>query len=436
MPFALCNVDDLIGITVKSPATKSYMLIGLLGFIFLFSGCARKAPSRSAASLVYTASPTQRDLSIYSEWIGTTVAFVDAEIHSQVAGYLSSQNYKEGSLVRKGDLLFQVDPRPFHVLVDQANARLDAARGHLDEALAETKQGEAEIDRAKAVSGKSDLDVRRCSPLASDGTVSQQELDNAVQVNFANKAAVEVAEHHYEEAKAQAATAEANVNVARSALQQAQLNPGFTRVTAPVDGIAGIHVANIGDLVGGDQRSILTSISTTDPIFVEFPISEQEYLDLRALWLGASGQTPNLELILVDGTTYPRRGAIDIVGSQVNPATGTLRVRALFANPGNVLRPGQYERVRAATETQKGAPLLPQSAIEELQGTYRVMVVGASNKCEIRSVEAGERIGSYWVIPKGLKPADQVIIEGLQKVRTGDIVAPVPGRLPPLQWTQ
>jgi membrane fusion protein, multidrug efflux system len=397
------------------------------------AGCARNAVSASKAPVVYIAAPVQRDVSIYSDWIGTTVAFVDAQIHSQVTGYLSSQNYKEGSLVKKNDLLFQVDPRPFQALVDQARARVEAAKTQLTEAKAEVDQAKAEIDRAQAALGKTELDVKRDSPLVSDGTVSQQELDDAVQANLVNKASVAAAQGRYERARAQVATAEANVDVARSALRGAELNLGFTQVTAPVDGIAGIRVANIGDLVGTSERSVLTSVSTINPIFVEFPVSEQEYLTLRSLWLGESRKTPSLELILADGTTYPHRGALDIVGSQVNPTTGTLRIRGLFENPGNVLRPGQYAKVRAVTSTRKSALLLPQGAIQELQGIYQVFVVGPSEKCEARTVGMGERIGSYWVVEKGLTPSDQVIIEGLQKVRAGDTVDAKRAKLPRLE---
>jgi membrane fusion protein (multidrug efflux system) len=345
-----------------------------------------------------------------------------------------SQNYKEGSLVKKGDLLFQVDPRPFQALVDQARAKVEAAKTQLTEANAEVEQAKAEIDRAQAALGKTELDVRRYSPLVSDGTVSQQELDDAVQSNLANKASVAGAQGRYARAKAQVATAGADVDVAQSALQSAELNLDFTRVTAPVGGIAGIRVANIGDLVGTGAQSILTSVSQIDPIFVEFPVSEEEYLGMRSFLLGGDAKRgPSLELILADGTTYPYRGELDIIGREVNPTTGTLRIRGLFANPGNVLRPGQYAKVRAVTGIRKAALLLPQGAIQELQGVYQVIIVDSSKKCEFRTVEVGDRIGSYWLIAKGLSPSDQVIVEGLQKVRAGDAVEPERAELPPFQ---
>ena len=399
-----------------------------------FAGCAKKTVADPEPAEVYVALPIQRDVSIHSEWIGTLVGFVDAQIHSQVTGYVMSQNYKEGSLVNKGDLLFQVDPRTFQALVDQANARVGAAKTQLAEAKAEVDQAKAEIERAQAALGKTELDVKRYSPLVSDGTVSQQELDDAVQANLANKASVAGALGRYERANAQVATAEVDVTVAQSVLEGAELNLGFTHVTAPVSGIAGIHVANIGDLVGTSEQTVLTSVSQIDPILVEFPVSEQEYLELRSFLLSAdASKQPSLELVLADGKTYAHRGTLDIVGREVNPTTGTLRIRGLFANPGNVLRPGQYAKVRAVTSLRKDALLLPQEAVQELQGAYQLIIVDASNRCEVRRVDVGDRIGSYWLIAQGLKPADRVIIEGLQKIRAGDIVRPEPAKLPALQ---
>jgi membrane fusion protein (multidrug efflux system) len=415
-------------------AMNRCLIAGLLAVPLWSVGCARKAASTYEVPVVYIAPPVQRDVPIYSEWIGTMVGFIDAQIHSQVTGYLQSQNYKDGSLVNKGDLLFQVDPRPFQALVDKAKAQVEVAKTRLDEAKAEVEQAKAEIDRAQAAQGKTELDVKRYSPLVSDGTVSQQELDDAVQANLGNKASVRGARGRYARAKAQVASAEADVNVAQSALQEAQLNLGFTHVTAPVSGIAGIRVANIGDLVGTGEQSILTSVSQIDPIFVEFPVAEQEYLALRSFLLDAdTNKQPSLELILADGTTYRYRGALDIIGRHVNPTTGTLRIRGLFANPGNVLRPGQYAKVRTVISIRKDALLLPQGAVQELQGIYQVFVVDASNKCEVRTVEVGDRIGSYWLIAKGLKPSEQVIVEGLQKVKAGDTVNPERANLPPVR---
>ena len=227
--------------------------------------------------------------------------------------------------------------------------------------------------------------------------------------------------------------AEAQIEVARSSLQGAQLNLGFTKVKSPINGIAGIRVANIGDLVGTDQKALLTTVSQIDPIFVQFPISEQEYLRLRTFFLAkASRQEGELELILSDGSIYDQKGKIDIIGREVEASTGTLRIRGIFPNPGSVLRPGQYSRIRAATRIDKDALLVPQRAVEELQGEYELAVVGADNRVAFRTVKATNRVGSYWVIEQGLGADDRVVIEGLQKIKTGEKVDPKDVQPPPL----
>ena len=250
----------------------------------IFSGCSgsRKEPK---LTVVTFGLPLRQDVPIYSQWIGTTVGFIDAEIHSKVTGYLLSQDYKEGSLVKVGDLLFEVDPRPFQAIVDQAKAQVNVAKAQLTQANADVAAAKAEIERAEAAQLKTELDVKRYSPLAKDGTVSQQELDDAVQSNLANIASVAAAKGKYDRSKATVTAAEAQIGVARSSLQAAELNLDFTRVKSPVNGIAGIRVANIGDLVGTDQRDPLTTVSQIDPILVQFPISEQEYLRLRDFFL-------------------------------------------------------------------------------------------------------------------------------------------------------
>jgi membrane fusion protein (multidrug efflux system) len=361
------------------------------------------------------------------------VGFIDAEIHSRVTGYLLTQDYEEGSLVKTGDLLFKVDPRPFQAVVDEASAQVSVANAQLTQAKADVDAAKAEIDRAEASQLKTQLDVKRYSPLAVDGTVSQQELDDAVQSNLANIASVASAKGKYDRAKAAVTAAEAQIGVARSSLRAAQLNLDFTRVKSPINGIAGIRAANIGDLVGTDQRTLLTTVSQIDPILVQFPISEQEYLKLRDFFLTKGGPLESsLELILSDGSVYPIQGKIDIVGREVESSTGTLRIRAIFANPGNVLRPGQYSRIRAATSVLKNALLVPQRAVEELQGGFELALVGAANKISFRTVRAGLRVGSYWVIDQGLNPNDRVVIEGLQDVKTGQTVDPKPAKMPPL----
>ena len=394
-------------------------------------GCQKPVPPRLTEVTVGT--PIRQDVAVYSEWIGTTVGFIDAEIHSKVTGYLLAQDYLEGSLVKTGDLLFEVDPAPFQAIVDQASAQLNVANAGLTQAKADVDAAKAEIDRAEAAQLETELDVKRYSPLAKDGTVSQQELDDAVQSNLANLASVASAKGKYDHSKAAVTAAEAQIGVARSSLQGAELNLGFTKVKSPVNGIAGIRAANIGDLVGTDQRTLLTTVSQIDPILVQFPISEQEYLKLREFFLAKDAPLQSsLELILSDGSVYPTKGKIDIVGRQVESSTGTMRIRAIFANPGNVLRPGEYSRIRAATSVLKDALLVPQRAVQELQGEFELALVGPDNKISFRTVKAGDRVGSYWVIDQGLNPTDRVVIEGLQDIKTGQPVDPKPAKMPPL----
>jgi membrane fusion protein (multidrug efflux system) len=413
------------------PQKLSTLWIAAFAMLVGSAGCARKPTA--VLTEVDVAVSVRRDVPIYSEWIGTTVGFIDAQIHSKVTGYLLTQDYKEGSLVRTGDLLFEVDPRPFQAVVDQAKAQLDVATAGLTQARSDVEAAKAEINRAEAAQVKTQLDVKRYSPLVEDGTVSRQEMDDATQSNLANQASVAAAKGKYDHSLAAVKAAQAQIDVARSSLEGAQLNLGFTKVKSPINGIAGIRVANIGDLVGTDQKALLTTVSQIDPIFVEFPISEQEYLGLRKFFLaGASGQVNGLELVLSDGTVYDHKGKIDIVGREVEQLTGTLRIRGIFPNPGNVLRPGQYSRVRAATRVDKDALLVPQRAVQELQGEYELAVVEADNKVAFRKVQATNRVGSYWVIAEGLGPNDRVVIEGLQKIKTGQTVDPKDAKLPPL----
>jgi membrane fusion protein (multidrug efflux system) len=394
-------------------------------------GCAHKA--KTPLTEVEVAKPVRTDVPVYSEWIGTTVGYIDVMVHSKVAGYLVAQDYKEGSLVRTGDVLFEVDPRPLQAVVDHANAQLNVATAELTQAHADVDAAQAEINRAEAAQVKTQLDVKRYAPLVNDGTVSQQEMDDAVQSNLANQAAVLAAKGKYNHALAAVKAAEAQISVARSSLEGARVNLDFTKVRSPIKGIAGIHVANIGDLVGIDQKALLTTVSQIDPILVQFPISEQEYLELRKLFLAkAPRQVDDLELILSDGTVYDHKGKIDIIGREVEPSTGTLRIRGIFPNPGNVLRPGQFSRIRAATRVDKDALLVPQRAVEEVQGEYEVAVVDGDNRVAFRKVKVASRVGFYWVIEEGLSADDRVVVEGLQRIKTGDRVDPKNARLPPL----
>ena len=412
--------------------SRTRSLLTLAAVVLGLGGCFKK-PTPPILTEVTFSTPVRQDVPVYSQWIGTTVGFIDAEIHSKVTGYLMAQDYQEGSLVKTGDLLFEVDPRPFQAVVDQAAAQLNVANAGLTQAKADVDAAKAEIDRAEAAQLKTQLDVKRYTPLATDGTVSQQELDDAVQSNLANLASVASAKGKYDHSKAAVTAAEAQIGVARSSLQAAELNLEFTKVKSPVTGIAGIRAANIGDLVGTDQRTLLTTVSQIDPILVQFPISEQEYLKLRDFFLAKdSPLQSSLELILSDGSIYPIKGKIDILGREVEASTGTMRIRAIFSNPGNVLRPGEYSRIRAATSVQKGALLVPQRAVRELQGEFELALVGPDNRITFRTVKAGDRVGSYWVIDQGLNPTDRVVIEGLQDIKTGQTVDPKPAKMPPL----
>jgi RND family efflux transporter MFP subunit len=325
----------------------------------------------------------QRDVPLYSSWVGTIQGYVNAEIRPKVQGYLLTQNYKNGGVVKEGQLLFQIDPRQFKASLDQSVGALESA---------------------KAILKKTELDVARYKPLAAQGAVSQEELDNAVQQNEANKAAV--------------FQAQANV-------EQAQLNLDWTKVNSPISGIAGINNAQIGDLVG--NTSVLTTVSTVDPIKVQFPISEQEYLRFadkinRDSETGeVSPDSPKIEIVLANGSVYPEQGRFYAVDRQVDERTGTLLVQAVFPNSQNVLRPGGYALVRAATNVAKNALVIPQRAVLDLQGKFQVYVV-AGDKVTVRDVTPGPRINSDWVIDKGLEPGDSIVVEGLQKIRDGATV--------------
>jgi membrane fusion protein (multidrug efflux system) len=349
--------------------------------------CGEAPPAAQAPVDVVVAPVVQRDVAVTSEWIGTTEGSVDAQIRAQAAGYLVAREYKEGTLVKEGEVLFRIDPR-----VNQA--ALDQARG--------------DLGRAQAMLGKAKLDVDRFTPLVAEGAVSRQELDNAIQLKR---------------------SAEASLLMAKAALEKAQIDLEFTEIRSPTDGIAGVARAQLGDLVGPSDPEPLTAVSKLDPIRVSFPISEREYLRFVEVFRGAvegraSARDGGLELILADGSVWPHRGRGVPASAGVDPATGTLLVRGEFPNPDYVLRAGQYARVRAVTETKKQALLVPQRAISELQGVFQVAVVGADDKVELRVVEPGTRDGSLQVIEKGLSPGERVVVEGLQKVRAGSVVNP------------
>ena len=329
---------------------------------------------------------TQADVPVYHEWIGVLDGLVNAQIRAQVTGYLIAQDYHEGNPIKKGELLFQIDPRPFQAALDQAKGL-----------LAQTE----------ARSGKTKLDVKRYAPLVKDRAISQQEYDDAVQADLEAKAAVV-------SAKAQ--------------VEQAQLNLEFTRITSPIDGIASIAKAQLGDLVG-PATGELTTVSTIDPIKVYYQVTEQAYVNFTKRFSTETDRIERLkqlgiELLLNDGSVYPLKGQIYAADRQIGLTTGALRVEALFPNPGNALRPGEFARVRVEFELKRGALLVPQRAVAELQGSYQVAVVDADNKIHIQPVQVGERSGNLWMIDEGLSPGQRVVVEGSQKIREGILVNP------------
>ncbi len=348
-------------------------------------GCSKPAAGPPPPPEVRVASVVQRDVPVTQEWIGSLDGFVNAQIRAQVSGYLLKQDYREGTAVHRGDPLFEIDPRPFAAAVSQAEGQLSQMQAQL---------------------GKAELDEKRYRPLAADKAISQQELDDAVQARM---------------------SAQAQVVSARAAVDQARLNLGFTHIVSPVDGIAGLIQAQIGDLVG-PTTGALTTVSTVDPIKAYFPISEQAYLGFR----GRDPSAPSFpagikfDLYLTDGSKYPEPGTLFAIDRQVDLTTGTLRVAALFPNPRGLLRPGQFARVRAVVTDLPGALLVPQRALSELQGGYQLATVDAANRVHLVTVTVGPAVGPLIVISTGLKVGDRVVVEGLQKVKEGTVVAPQP----------
>jgi RND family efflux transporter MFP subunit len=371
------------GSGVKSMTVRLALFLLPVTTVFV-AGCGSpKAASPLPSPEVEVASVVQKDVPIYSEWVATLDGYVNAQIQPQVTGYVIRQTYKEGSFVRKGQILFQIDPRPFQALLDQANAQLAQAQAQL---------------------GKTQMDVDRDTPLAKARAIAQSQLDNDVQANRAAQAAVKAAE---------------------AQVEQAKLNLEFTDVKSLIDGISGIAQVQIGNLV--NPTTVLTSVSQINPIKAYFSISEQEYIHF-ADRINAETQKetptngPPFELILADGSVYPHKGVGLLTNRQVDVATGSIQVISSFPNPQNALRPGQFGRLRAAPEIRNGALLVPQKAVTELQGTYQLAVVNADNKVSIRAVKVGARVGPLWIVESGVKPGELVVVEGLQKVQNGSTV--------------
>ena len=346
----------------------------------------------------------QKDVPVYGEWIGTLAGMVTADVKAQVTGYLLRRDYKEGSYVKKGQLLFEIDPRPFQAVLDQA-------KGQLAQAQALLVQDEAQLATAEANQLRSQLDVEKYDPLAKADAISKQDFDNATQTNLANKAQVQAA-------KAAIAAAKAQIQAAQAAVETATINLNFTRILSPIDGVAGIAQAQVGDLVSTSSGP-LTTVSTLDPIRDYFTVSEQEYLALQKRFSNSDKDRWKLQLILADGSIYPHEGEFYFADRQVNQNTGAIQLAALFPNPGNILRPGQYGKVRAVTRVQSNALLIPQAAVTEQQGSYLVAAVGQDGRVAMRPVKVSERTGTMWVIQEGLKPGDRVVVEGQQNLRPG-----------------
>lgn len=360
------------------------------------------APAASVAPEVEVVQVVQKDVPVYREWIGTLDGLYNADVRAEVAGYLQEQSYQEGTFVKKGQLLFQIDPRPFQSALDQAEGQL--------------AQAKAGLANAEAVEVRTQLDVNRYTPLVLEKAATQQDLDNAIQNNLAAKATVE--------------TAKAQIQTYEAAVENARINLGFTRLVAPIDGIAGQAQLQVGALVGPTSGPV-TSVSTVDPIKVYFTVGEPQYLDWRRRFPTESSRLAadrnlQLELILADGSTYAHKGKFYFADRQVSEGTGAIRIAALFPNPGNILRPGGYGRVRAAIRVDRDGLLVPQRAVSEVQGSYEVAVVDSENKISIRPVKVGDRIDNDWIITEGLNRGETVVAEGIQKVRRGMLVNPKP----------
>ncbi len=360
----------------------------LVCLVLAVAGCARKAPPPPAAPDVLVTEVKQEDVPILDEFVGTLDGSVNASIQARVQGYLTSQNYKEGTAVKKGDLLFQIDPRPFEAALAQAKAA---------------------VTQAEASERQAELTTARNLELFKTKAISEQERDNSVQG---------------------AAAARAQTEAQRAAVEQAQLNRDFTAITSPIDGIAGLAKAQVGDLVGPSTGG-LTSVSTVDPIKAFFTVSDQRYTTYQQRYADPQQRAEHekqleFELILADGSHFPHKGELFAAENQVDVRTGSVRIAAMFPNPGNILRPGQFARISVRTDMKNGALLVPQRAVIELQGTYQVALVGADNKAHIQSVKMGRRYGQMWIVEEGLHAGDRIVVEGVQKARNDAPVNPKP----------
>ncbi len=385
--------------------------IAILSGVAVISGCERKVAQQAAPPPeVEVIQVQQQDVPEVREWVATMDGLVNAQVRAQVSGYLLRQLYKSGDYVREGQPLFGIDARALQANVSEAKAGVDQAQSNLQQAI-------TSLQNAQAQRGKTQLDVNRLRPLAEERAVSRQELDDAVQADLGAQAQI---------AGSQAAISAARsaIDAAKARLQTAELNVGFTNVTSPVSGIAGINNAQVGNLVG-PQSDPLTTVSVVDPILVSFMVSEQEYLGMikRVADAGINEQAALDKLVftlqLTDGSTYPVKGKIHAVNREVDIRTGSIQVQTEFANPGNKLRPGGFGRISTVTGLDRGALLVPQRAVLDVQGQYFVAVVGKDDTVHIHPVALADTVGNMRVISKGLEPGSVVVAEGVQKVRDG-----------------
>jgi membrane fusion protein (multidrug efflux system) len=386
------------------------------------AGCTSKTQASGPASPqeVEVAVVQQKDIPIEREWIGTLDGFVNAAVKAQVTGNLLTQNYTEGSFVRKGQLLFEIDPRPLQAAQSQAEGQLAQAKAQVAQAESGLLQARAQLMVSEANQRKAQLDEDRYIPLAKQQAITQQDLDNAKQTNQAQQAQVAASRAQVETSRAQIEAAQANVTAAAAAVDTAKVNLSFTKLVAPIDGVAGAATTQVGNLVQPSSNAV-TTVSTLDPIKANFTVSEQEYLSLTR---SDSMNRLELQLVLSDGTVHPYKGRFSFADRQVDSSTGAIQLTGLFPNPGNKLRPGLYGKVRASVGTRTGALLVPQRAVNELQGNYSVAVVDPNNTIRFAVVKVGDRIGSDWIVEDGLKPGERVVTDGLFKIRPGAPVSP------------
>jgi membrane fusion protein (multidrug efflux system) len=392
------------GVAPFSVQHRKSALFVLMTTLAFCCACRKEKQAEAAPPVVEVVEVTQKDVPITREWVATLTGKVNAEIRAQVAGYLVKQLYTNGAYVKKGTPLFQLDSRTFQASADQSGGVLAQAKG--------------ELARAQAQQGKTQLDVTRYTPLAAQGAISKQELDDAIQANLAALAQIEAAK--------------AAVVAAEASLESAKLNLGFSTIASPIDGVVGIANAQVGDFISPQSLNPLTTVSTVNPILANITPSEQEYLK-SVREIEKTGETEKQalgrlkwDLELTDGSIYPLAGKFYALDRQVDISTGAILVQLEFPNPNNLLRPGGFGNVRTVGRIEKGALLVPQRAVTDVQGKYLIAVVGSDNKVSIRPVTVGEKFSTMWIVTQGLHPGDRVVAEGTQKVSEGINVNPKP----------